>query len=184
MLPALPTGIARTSGARPRSSQTSNAAVRCPAMRCGLTELTSVTGLSSCSASARTMASAWSKLPSIATTRAPATSACSSLPSAIWPRGSTTTASIPAAAAYAAADAEVLPVEAQMMAVAPSSTALETAITIPRSLNEPVGLVPSTLAYRLRSPSSAPSRPSRTSGVNPSPRLIRGVASVIGRKSR
>ena len=59
------------------------------------------------------------------------------------------------------------------MAEAPSSTAFETATTMPRSLNEPVGLVPSTLAYRLRSPSSAPSRPSRTSGVS-SLRLIRG----------
>ena len=50
MLPALPTGIARMSGARPRSSQTSNAAVFWPSRRNGLTELTSVTGWSSCSA--------------------------------------------------------------------------------------------------------------------------------------
>ena len=75
MLPAFPTGIARTSGARPRSSQISNAAVFWPSRRNGLTELTSVTGWSSCSASPRTMWSAWSKLPSMATTRAPAMSA-------------------------------------------------------------------------------------------------------------
>jgi threonine synthase len=43
------------------------------------------------------------------------------------------------AAPYAAADADVLPVEAQMIALAPSSTAFATATTIPRSLNEPVG---------------------------------------------
>jgi hypothetical protein len=42
MLPAFPTGIASTSGARPRSSQISIAAVFWPAIRCGLTELTSV----------------------------------------------------------------------------------------------------------------------------------------------
>ena len=44
MLPALPTGIARTSGTRPRSSQTSNAAVFWPSIRNRLTELTSVIG--------------------------------------------------------------------------------------------------------------------------------------------
>ena len=71
MLPALPTGMARTSGARPRSSQISKAAVFWPSSRNGLTELTRVTGWSSCSASARTTRSASSKLPSMATTRAP-----------------------------------------------------------------------------------------------------------------
>ena len=60
--------------------------------------------------------------------------------------------SIPAAAPYAAADAEVLPVEAQTIARAPASAALATATTIPRSLNEPVGFWPSTLRYRLRRP--------------------------------
>ena len=44
MLPALPTGIARTSGGPPRSSQTSKAAVFWPSSRYGLTELTSVIG--------------------------------------------------------------------------------------------------------------------------------------------
>ena len=38
----------------------------------------------------------------------------------------------------------MLPVEAQMIALAPSSTALETAIVMPRSLKDPVGLAPST----------------------------------------
>ena len=116
MLPALPTGMASTSGARPRSSQISKAAVFWPSRRNGFTELTSVTGWSSCSASARTIASAWSKLPSMATTRAPAIRAWSSLPAAIWPFGSTTMTSSPAAAPYAAAEAEVLPVEAHTIA--------------------------------------------------------------------
>ena len=52
---------------------------------------------------------------------------------------------IPARAAYAAAEAEVFPVEAQISAVEPRSTALDTATVIPRSLNEPVGLTPSFL---------------------------------------
>ena len=99
MLPALPTGIARMSGARPRSSQTSNAAVFWPSSRNGLTELTSVIGCSSCSDSARTTRSASSKLPLTEITRAPKTSAWSSLPTAILPAGSTTTHSSPAAAA-------------------------------------------------------------------------------------
>ena len=52
--------------------------------------------------------------------------------------------SIPAAAPYAAAEADVFPVEAQTIARAPTSAALATARTIPRSLNEPVGFWPST----------------------------------------
>ena len=44
MLPALPTGMQCTSGARPSASQISNAAVFCPSIRNGLTELTSATG--------------------------------------------------------------------------------------------------------------------------------------------
>jgi len=38
----------------------------------------------------------------------------------------------------------IIPVDAQITALAPSSAAFEIAIVIPRSLNEPVGLVPST----------------------------------------
>ena len=45
----------------------------------------------------------------------------------------------------AAADALVLPVEAHMIARVPSSNALAMATTMPRSLNEPVGLQPSSL---------------------------------------
>ena len=57
---------------------------------------------------------------------------------------------MPARCAYAAAEAEVFPVDAHATAWAPASTAFDTAIVIPRSLNEPVGLVPSYLRYTLR----------------------------------
>ena len=50
---------------------------------------------------------------------------------------------MPARPQYAAADADVLPVDAHTAAVAPSSSAFETATVIPRSLNDPVGLAPS-----------------------------------------
>ncbi len=50
----------------------------------------------------------------------------------------------PARAAYAAAEADVLPVDAQITTLASRSTAVEIAMVIPRSLNDPVGLSPST----------------------------------------
>jgi hypothetical protein len=86
-----------------------------------------------------------SKLPLTWSSRAPCTSAWASLPSAILPCGTSTAQVRPARAAYAAAEAEVLPVEAQMIAFDPLSTAFETASVMPRSLNDPVGLAPSTL---------------------------------------
>ena len=89
-------------------------------------------------------------------TRAPNTSAWRSLPTAIFPAGSTTTHSSPAAAAYAAAEADVLPVEAQITLRAPASRAFATATTIPRSLKLPVGFCPSTLRYRFPQPERLP----------------------------
>src|SRR6266566_3193719 len=71
--------------------------------------------------------------------------ACTNLPLAIFPAGKITTHEIPARAAYAAAEAEVFPVEAQTSALAFRSSALETATVMPRSLNEPVGFTPSFL---------------------------------------
>ena len=62
----------------------------------------------------------------------------------------TTAASMPARVAYAAADADVLPVDAQTTTLAPSSTAFEIAIVMPRSLNDPVGFAPSTFRYTSR----------------------------------
>ena len=56
---------------------------------------------------------------------------------------------MPALTAYAAADADVFPVDAQITALAPSSAAFEIAIVIPRSLKEPVGFKPSYLIQTL-----------------------------------
>ena len=50
---------------------------------------------------------------------------------------------MPAFAAYAAAAADVLPVEPQMTVLAPRAFALVIAIVMPRSLNEPEGFSPS-----------------------------------------
>ena len=86
-----------------------------------------------------------SKLPSMFTTRAPYATACAIFPAATLPFGTSTTVSSPAAAPNAAADALVLPVEAQRSRVIPRSIALATATTIPLSLNEPDGLHPSSL---------------------------------------
>ena len=97
MLPALPTGMQSTSGASPSWSQTSNAAVFWPSMRYSLTELTSAIGC--LSASSRTSASASSKLPRSAITRAPCISAWASLPVAILPSGTITAPRSPARAA-------------------------------------------------------------------------------------
>src|SRR3979490_1189794 len=85
-----------------------------------------------------------SKSPATCSGRAPCTRACANLPVAIFPAGMSTAQVMPARAAYAAADADVLPVEAQMIALAPLSTAFDTASVIPLSLKDPVGLAPST----------------------------------------
>ncbi len=90
---------------------------------------------------------------------------------------------IPALAAYAAALADVLPVDAQTTAFAPSSTALLIASVIPRSLNEPVGLAPSYFSHTSQ-PVSSESGSERTSGVPPSSRVITGVSSETGRRER
>ena len=70
-----------------------------------------------------------------------------------------------------------------MTAFEPSSTALLIAIVMPRSLNDPVGLAPSTLRC-----TSQPVRSDRygagSSGVPPSRRVMTGVASVTGSRSR
>src|SRR6185437_16427885 len=91
-----------------------------------------------------------------------------SLPNAIFPSGTRTAQLRPAAVAYAAADAEVLPVDAQMTLRAPPAFAWVIAVVIPRSLNEPVGFTPSHLSqtsHRVSSDRYA----ARTSGVPPSP---------------
>src|SRR5918998_1251786 len=124
-----------------------------------------------------------SKLPLTCSSRAPCTSAWASLPSAILPCGTSTAQVRPARAAYAAADADVLPVDAQITALAPDSTALDTATVMPRSLNEPVGLPPSTLRYTSQ-PVRWDSSGAGSSGVLPSNRVITGVVGVTGSRSR
>jgi hypothetical protein len=77
----------------------------------------------------------------------------------------------------------VLPVEAQMTALAPASAALEMAIVIPRSLNDPVGFAPSYFSQTSQ-PTNSLRKAACTSGVPPSRRLMTGVASVTGSRSR
>ena len=76
---------------------------------------------------------------------APCITAWASLPIAILPCGISTAHVIFAFAAYAAAEAEVLPVEAHSTACWPRARASVIAIVMPRSLNDPVGFRPSTL---------------------------------------
>ena len=82
------------SGASPSASTTSNAAVFCPSMRAGLTELTSSTGYASASLRARVRQS--SKLPSTCSRVAPCAIAWLSLPIAILPSGTRTPQVMPA----------------------------------------------------------------------------------------
>src|SRR5690606_33972222 len=93
-----------------------------------------------------------------------------------------TAAVMPAWVAYAAADADVLPVDAQMIAFAPASTAFETAIVIPRSLKDPVGFMPSYLTHTF-APVRADSAAAGMRGVPPSPRVMMGVASERSSRS-
>ena len=147
-----------------------------------MTEFTSAIGWRS--ASSRTSASAWSKLPRSAITRAPCISAWASLPVAILPSGTMTAPVSPARAAYAAALAAVLPVEAQITASAPSRTAAaETAHVIPRSLNDPVGLAPSNFSHT-SAPTRSETRSASMSGVEPSSSETTGSSGANGSRSR
>ena len=151
-------------------------------MRTGLMLLT--TSMPGRSPSSRTISSAVSNVPRTGTTRAPWINACASLPSAICPSGITTAHSSPARPAYAAADADVLPVDAQITTLAPRSAALEMASVMPRSLNEPVGFIPSTLSSTRATPAVCAIRGASSSGVPPSSKVTTGVAAVTGRCSR
>src|SRR4029434_8586477 len=98
-------------------------------------------------------------------------------PVAILPAGRITTHEIPARAAYAAAEAEVFPVEAQMSAVVPRSMAFDTATVIPRSLNDPVGVTPSFFTKTSQPrPTRSLNRGESISGVFPSSSELIGVA--------
>ena len=123
-----------------------------------------------------------SKLPSIWMMSAPCATAWDILPMEILPSGTSTAQRIPACFAYAAADAEVLPVDAQTTALAPSSLALVMAMVIPRSLKEPVGFMPSNFSHTAE-PVSSESARARISGVPPSPMVTTSVCSVTGSRS-
>ena len=85
-------------------------------------------------------------------------------------------------AAYAAPEADVLPVDAHTTTFAPCSTALDTANVMPRSLNDPVGFIPSTLT-QMRAPVRSDSGNASTRGVPPSPSVTIGVDSLTSRRS-
>ena len=114
---------------------------------------------------------------------APCMTAWDSLPWAIFPSGMSTAEAIPARAAYAAADADVFPVDAHMSTFLPWWTASVTATVIPRSLNDPVGFAPSTLSH-----TSQPVRSdrwfARTSGVPPSLSVTGSQSAAKGMRSR
>src|SRR5690606_10035565 len=89
---------------------------------------------------------------------------------------------MPARVAYAAADAEVLPVEAHTTTFAPRPAAADIAVVMPRSLKEPVGFMPSTLTYT-SAPVRCESAGASTSGVPPSPRVAIFSVTGAGRRS-
>src|SRR5580700_9734445 len=101
----------------------------------------------------------------------------------MWPWGTTTTVRRPNRPPYAAAEALVLPVDAQMIALLPSWSAAATATTMPRSLNEPVGFSPSSLKCSDASPNDGPIVSDSTQGVPPSPRLMRGACGESASRS-
>src|SRR5687767_5202564 len=97
---------------------------------------------------------------------------------AIFPWGRMTTHFIPARAAYAAADAEVLPVLAQITTLAPRSFALDTATVIPRSLKEQLGFIASSFRKSSKlAPIACAKLGTRRRGVLPSFNVTMGVAS-------
>ena len=77
----------------------------------------------------------------------------------------------------------MFPVDAQITARAPSSSAFEIATVMPRSLKLPVGFAPSNLT-KTSAPSRSEARGACRSGVEPSPSETTGVESLTGRRSR
>ena len=87
--------------------------------------------------------------------------------------GNRTIAGMPAAAQYAANAAEVSPVEAQATAGIcwPSAIiwlTMETKTVMPKSLNEPVWLLPHCFIHKSSMPSSAPKRSAQSKLLPPS----------------
>lgn len=98
-------------------------------MRYGLTEFTSATAGKS-AVSLRASSRQSSKLPSTWMILAPCMTAWASLPIAILPCGISTAHVMPARAAYAAAEADVLPVDAHSTACLPLAADSVTATVI------------------------------------------------------
>src|SRR5215831_11468534 len=88
----------------------------------------------------------------------------------------------PARAEYAAIDDPALPLDTTDVAENPNWSAAATAVAEERSFTVPVGLAPSNLIARLRTPSRCASRGHESSGVPPSPSVTRCAGSAIGRK--
>src|SRR4030042_6357341 len=106
--------------------------------------------------------------------------ACHIFPYAILPEGINTVHCNPALAAYAAKEAEVLPVDAQMTDLTPSSTAFVTPTVMPLSLKEPVGFSPSFFTYSWLMPSALPKRLHLWSPVPPSFNVTIFAGSFMG----
>src|SRR5579872_2680806 len=82
-------------------------------------------------------------------------------------------------------EAEVLPVEAQAITRLPNIRAAVTHAVIPKSLNEPVGLLPWCLMVRFTPPAQAPASGTSSSGVLPSARVTIWLGSLTnGSNSR
>ena len=91
----------------------------------------------------------------------------------ILPRGSSTTDWMPAAAQYVASAAEVSPVEAHATALigAPSEIiclTCDTSTVMPRSLNDPLWVLPHSLIHRSSTPITFPNRSAQNRFVPPS----------------
>src|SRR5207249_7082296 len=87
----------------------------------------------------------------------------------------------PARAEYAAIEDPALPLDTTEVAVKPNWSAAATPVADDRSFTVPVGLAPSNLTARLRTPSTFARRGQSSSGVPPSPRVTRCAGSAIGR---
>src|SRR6266850_5666108 len=86
----------------------------------------------------------------------------------------------PARAEYAAIDEPALPLDTTEVAVKPNCSAAATPVADERSFTVPVGLAPSNLMLRLRTPSAFASRGQSSSGVLPSPSVTRWAGTAIG----
>ena len=143
MLPALPTGMQWTSGASPSTSTISNGGGLLALDAVRVDELTRPPGSRSASLLASSRQS--SKLPSTWSSLRAVDQRLGELAEGDLALRDEHGAGEPGPRRVGGGAALVLPVEAQITAFAPSSTALVMAIVMPRSLNEPVGLAPSTL---------------------------------------